>query len=31
MKLVLDENLPGKLRYKFIEKGSEAYTLKDMQ
>lgn len=31
MKLLLDENLPVKLKYRFVEKGLEAYTLKDMQ
>src|SRR4051812_31435880 len=30
MKLLLDENLPVKLKYRFLEKGLEAYTLKDM-
>lgn len=31
MKLLLDENLPVKLKYRFIEKGLQAYTLKDLQ
>ncbi len=31
MKLLLDENFPVKLKFRFIEKGLEAYTLKDMK
>jgi predicted nuclease of predicted toxin-antitoxin system len=31
MKLLLDENLPVKLKYRFIENGIEVYTAKDMQ
>lgn len=31
MKLLLDENIPVKLKYRFIEKGWKAYTLKDLQ
>ena len=31
MKLLLDENLPIKLKYRFKDKGIEAYTLKDLQ
>lgn len=31
MKLLLDENLPVKLKYRFLENSLEAYTLKDMQ
>ena len=31
MKLLLDENLPVKLKYRFIENGLEVYTAKDMQ
>ena len=31
MKLLLDENLPVKLKYRFIEKRLEAYTLRDMK
>ena len=30
MKLLLDENLPVKLKYRFIEKGFSAFTVKDM-
>jgi predicted nuclease of predicted toxin-antitoxin system len=30
MKLLLDENLPVKLKYRFIEKGFDTYTVKDM-
>jgi predicted nuclease of predicted toxin-antitoxin system len=30
MKLLLDENLPVKLKYRFLEKGLKAYTLRDM-
>lgn len=29
MKLLLDENLPIKLKYRFIDKGFETYTLRD--
>jgi len=31
MKLLLDENLPVKLKYRFRDYGFEAYTVKDMQ
>jgi predicted nuclease of predicted toxin-antitoxin system len=31
MKLLLDENLPVKLKYRFKEFGWEAYTVRDMQ
>ena len=31
MKLLLDENLPVKLKYRFRERAIDAYTLKDMQ
>lgn len=31
MKLLLDENLPVKLKHRFIEYGIEAFTAKDMQ
>jgi len=31
MKLLLDENLPVKLKHRFIEKGLESYTLKDLK
>lgn len=30
MKLLLDENLPVKLKYRFTEKGFSAFTVKDM-
>ena len=30
MKLLLDENLPVKLKYRFIDKKIEAYTVRDM-
>lgn len=30
MKLLLDENLPIKLKYRFTEKGLMAFTVKDM-
>lgn len=30
MKLLLDENLPVKLKYRFIDKNIEAYTVRDM-
>jgi len=30
MKLLLDENLPVKLKYRFIDKGFDAYTVRDM-
>lgn len=30
MKLLLDENLPVKLKHRFLEKGFKAYTLRDM-
>ncbi len=30
MKLLLDENLPVKLKYRFTEIGLEVYTLRDM-
>ena len=31
MKLLLDENLPVKLKYRFIENGIEVFTARDMQ
>ena len=31
MTLLLDENLPIKLKHRFKDKGIDAYTLKDMQ
>ena len=31
MKLLLDENLPAKLKYRFVDNGIDAYTIKDMQ
>lgn len=31
MKLLLDESLPVKLKYRFIEKGLETYTIRDMK
>lgn len=31
MKLLLDENLPVKLKYRFIDRGFDAKTIKDMQ
>jgi predicted nuclease of predicted toxin-antitoxin system len=31
MKLLLDENLPVKLKYRFLDMGIEAYTDRDMQ
>lgn len=31
MKLLLDENLPVKLKHRFIEKGFDAFTVKDMK
>jgi predicted nuclease of predicted toxin-antitoxin system len=31
MRLLLDENLPVKLKYRFIENGFDAYTLRDMK
>ena len=30
MKLLLDENLPVKLKHRFIESGINAFTVKDM-
>ena len=30
MKLLLDENLPVKLKYRFVENGINAFTIKDM-
>jgi predicted nuclease of predicted toxin-antitoxin system len=30
MKLLLDENLPVKLKYRFIDNGIDSYTVKDM-
>lgn len=30
MKLLLDENLPIKLKYRFIDHGFDSYTVKDM-
>ena len=30
MKLLLDENLPVKLKYRLIDKGVDAYTVRDM-
>jgi predicted nuclease of predicted toxin-antitoxin system len=29
MKLLLDENLPVKLKYRFVENGINAFTIKD--
>jgi predicted nuclease of predicted toxin-antitoxin system len=31
MKLLLDENLPVKLKHRFIQNGIEAFTARDMQ
>ena len=31
MKLLLDENLPVKLKYRFIENGINVFTVRDMQ
>ncbi|MBM3416602.1 MAG: hypothetical protein FJY20_09165 [Bacteroidetes bacterium] len=31
MKLLLDENLPQKLKYRFLEKGMEVFTISDMK
>ncbi|MGN6532725.1 MAG: DUF5615 family PIN-like protein [Ginsengibacter sp.] len=31
MKLLLDENLPVKLKYRFTEKGINAFTVRDMR
>lgn len=31
MKLLLDENLPVKLKFRFIESGLDAFTARDMQ
>lgn len=31
MKLLLDENLPVKLKYRFIDNNVDAYTVKDMK
>lgn len=31
MKLLLDENLPAKLKFRFRDKGLDTYNLKDMQ
>jgi len=31
MKLLLDENLPVKLKYRFIDNRIDAYTVKDMK
>ena len=31
MKLLLDENLPIKLKYRFIDSGIDAFTVKDMR
>ena len=31
MKLLLDESLPVKLKYRFIEKGFETFTTRDMK
>lgn len=31
MKLLLDENLPVKLKYRFIDRGFQVSTIKDMQ
>lgn len=31
MKLLLDENLPVKLKHRFLEKGLKAYTVRDMK
>jgi predicted nuclease of predicted toxin-antitoxin system len=31
MKLLLDESLPVKLKYRFIEKGYESFTTRDMK
>src|SRR5665647_377521 len=31
MKLLLDENLPVKLKYRFTEKGINTFTVQDMQ
>lgn len=31
MKLLLDENIPVKLKYRFIENGVEVFTARDMQ
>jgi predicted nuclease of predicted toxin-antitoxin system len=30
MKLLLDENLPVKLKYRFLENGIDAFTTRDM-
>ena len=31
MKLLLDESLPVKLKHRFIEKGYETFTIRDMK
>ncbi len=31
MKLLLDENIPVKLKYRFIETGIDAFTIRDMK